>query len=170
MKFTMIVILKTEKDILNNIKKRLPEESKAYPSDTILDTARLLPNIDMSDKQSVARALAELTGSATGVDENGVYLMSTLFKDSLIKQCNEKIRKPINKLNILDNYSIFDLDMTDNFLSYVDMYDRFPDAILLPDLSLVRASGELSDWKNKFKDIIKPYAENSLSLILDCHV
>lgn len=161
--------MKAEKNILDNIKERLPEESKAYPSEAILNTACLLPDVNMSDKQSVARALAELTGSSTGVDENGVYLMSTLFKDGLIKQCDEKIKKPINKLNICDDYSIFDLDMTDNLLGYIDMYDRFPDAVLLPDLSLIRNTGEFNDWKNKLKEILKQYSGNSFSLILDCH-
>lgn len=170
MKFTTIVIMKTEKGILDNIRKRLPEESKVYPSEAILNTASLLPDVNMLDKQSVSKALAELTDSASGVDDNGVYLMSTLFKDSLIEQCNKKIKKPISKLNICDDYSVFDLDMTDDLLNYVDGYDRFPDAILMPDLSLIRATGELSDWKNKFKEILKQYSDNSFSLILDCHV
>lgn len=169
--------MKTEKGILDSIRKRLPEESKAYPSEAILNTASLLPDVNMSDKQSVARALAELTGSASGVDDNGIYLMSTLFKDGLIEQCNEKIKKPISKLKICDDYSIFDLDMTDNLLGYIDMYDRFPDAVLLPDMSLIRADLSLirvekniSTWKNQVKEILKKHANDSFSLILDCHI
>jgi hypothetical protein len=123
----------------------------------------------MTDNNSIAKSLAKQTGLESGVDKKGVYLMTTLFKDNLIAECRKKIDKPLNKLNICDSYDVFDLDLTDNLLSYIDEYDRFPDAVLLPDLSLLRASGELNDWKDKFKEILKPYANNSFFLILDCH-
>lgn len=170
MKFTTIVIIKADQATLDNIRKKLPEKSKTYPTDLIIKAASLIPDTDMSDNHSIAKSLAGQTGYESGVDENGVYLMTTLFKDTLIADCVKKIDKPLKKLNICDYYDAFDLDMTDNLLNYIDTYDRFPDAVLMPDLSLVRATGELEDWKNEFKEILKQYSGSSFSLILNCHV
>ncbi|MFZ2310913.1 MAG: hypothetical protein WAW11_05210 [Patescibacteria group bacterium] len=170
MKFTTIVIIEASSATLDNIRTKLPELTKTRPTDLIIQAASLIPDTNMTDQHSIAKSLAEQTGYKSGVDEQGIYLMTPLFKDTLIADCVKKIDKPLKQINICDSYDVFDLDMTDNLLSYIDNYDRFPDAILLPDLSLVRADGELSDWKDKLKEILKPYANNSFSLILDCHV
>ena len=169
MKFTTIVIIEANSATLDNIRKKLLDKAKTYPTDLIIQAASLIPDTDMIDSHSIAKSLAVQTGYESGVDEKGVYLMTPLFKDNLIAECVKKIDKPLKKINICDFYNVFDLDMTDNLLSYVDKYDRFPDAILLPDLSLVRADGELNDWKDKLKEILKSYDNNSFSLILDCH-
>lgn len=183
MKFTTIVIIKADSSTLDNIRKKLPEESKTYPSNEIIKTASLLPNVDMSNKQDVAKALHELTGTKTGVDENGVYLLDTVFKDALIGQCKKKINKPLEELNFFDYYDIFDLQMTDDVLANVDQYDRFPDSIVTPDLELIKPHKAFMDvdgsnqdyqdligWKKDFKEILKKYSSNSFSLILSCHI
>ncbi len=183
MKFTTIVIIKADPDTLNNIRKKLPEESKTYPSDEIIKAASLLPNVNMSDNQDVAKALHELTGAKTGVDKSGVYLLDTIFKDALIEQCKKKINKSLEELNFLDYYDIFDVQMTDDLLVDVNQYDRFPDSVITPDLELIRApmafmnTGETSPsyqkfliWKEDFKELLKQYSDNSFSLILDCHI
>lgn len=169
MKFTTVVIIEASEPSLDNIRKKLPELSKTYPPDSVIKSASLIAGTNMSDNYSIAKSLAKLTGQKSGVDEKGVYLMSELFKKGIIKKCLEKIDKPLMNLKICDYYEEFDLDMTDNLLSYIDEYDRFPDAILMPDLSLIRAEGELGAWKDAFKKTLKPYSKTSLALILDCH-
>jgi len=183
MKFTTIVIIKSDPTTLDNIRKKLPEESKAYPSEEIIKTASLLPNVDMSDNQALAKALSELSGLKTGVDENGVYLLDTVFKDTLIKQCQKKIDKPLKRLEFFDYYDIFDLQMTNDLIINIDEYDRFPDAVITPDFKLVRAPKafvnidetssnyrEFINWKKDFKEILKKYSGDSFSLILNCHI
>ncbi len=170
MKFTTIVIIQASQKTLSNIKKKLPEKSKTYPTDLIIKSASLIPGTDMNDNYSIAKSLAELSSYESGVDEKGVYLMTTLFKTGLIAECVKKIDKPLKKLNFFDSYHVFDLDMTDNLLNYVDGYDRFPDSIILPDLSRIRSTGDTGNWKDEFKKILKQYSDNSFSLILDCHI
>ena len=183
MKFTTIVIIKADLATLDNIRKKLPEESKVYPSDEIIKTASLLPNVDMSNNQDIAKALQELTGAKSGVDKDGIYLLETVFKDTLIEQCKKKISKPLEQLNLFDYYDIFDLQMTDDLLDSIDKYDRFPDSVVTPDFKLIRAPrvfmniDELSpnyqdfiSWKNDFKEILKKYSGDSFSLILNCHI
>ncbi len=170
MKFTTIVIIRASDKTLAEIRKKLPEKGKAYATDWMIQTASLIPGTDMNDKQSVARALAELGGKEAGVDEKGIYLMTTLFKDNLIADCVKKIDKNVKQLSICDEYDVFDLDMTDNLLSYIPGYDRFPHAIITPDVSLIRSEEEMEDWKNKFMEILKKNENNSFALVLDCHV
>ncbi len=169
MKFTTIVIFEASDKTLAEIRKKLPEKGKAYATDWMIQTASLIPGTDMNDKQAVARSLAELGGKEAGVDERGIYLMTTLFKNNLIADCLKKIDKPLKKLDICDAYDAFDLELTDTFLNYVEGYDRFPDAIIRPDLSVVRAGEDIDTWIIKFKEILKEYSRNSFVLVLDCH-
>ena len=184
MKFTAIAIIKTDPDILNKIRVKLLEKSKAYISEDMIKTASLLPNVDMSNNQAVAKAISELTGDKTYIDEGGIYLMDTVFKNELIKQWGEKIEKPLERLNFFDYFSIFDLMMTDDLIVAVDGYDRFPNTIVTPDLKLIQAPKggfmfidelnpnhkEFIKWTCDFKEILKKYSNNSFSLILDCHI
>lgn len=183
MKFTTIVIIKADPAVLDNIRQKLSEKSKAYPSEDLIKSVSLLPDVNMSDNKDVARALSELTGTETGVDEHGVYILDTVFKDTLIDQCRKKIDKQLKDLKFFDYYDIFDLRMTDDLLDNVDEYDRFPDSIITPDFELIRTSKafmnvdetsadykDFIDWKKNFKEKLKTYSGNSFSLILDCHV
>ena len=183
MKFTTIVVITADQPVLNNVRIKLPKESKAYLSKNIINIAALLPNIDMSNNEAVAVALSGLIGAAIKFDENGFYAFDTIFKDSLIEQSKKKIEKPLEDLKIFDYYDIFDLQMTDDLLTMVDGYNRFPDAIITPDLRLIRAPKafmyidesnsdyqEFLEWKNNFKKILEKYSSNSFSLILSCHI
>ena len=108
-------------------------------------------------------------------------LDETICKDALIQQCQKKINEPLERLNFFDYYNIFDLQITDDLLDMVDGYDRFPDAIITPDLKLIRAPKafmlidessrdyqEFLNWQKDFKKILEEYSNNSFSLILDC--
>ncbi len=183
MHFTTIVIFPADNKTLEKIRQNLEKETKSYPSEIIRQSAVLIPGTDLSSHESVAKALAELTGNETGVDEKGVYLMTSLFKDNLIAQCQKKMEPALKKLNFFDDYSVYDLKMTEDLLINIEAYDRFPDAVLLPDLKLLRphqafmnvdiASANypaFQKWQAEVKTILKKNAKNSFSLILDCHV
>lgn len=183
MHFTTIVIFPADDETLDKIRQNLEEKAKSYPSKTIRQSAALIPGTDLSSQESVARALAELTGQEAGVDEKGIYLMTSLFKDNLIAQCQKKMELTLKKLNFFDDYSVYDLEMTENLLINIKTYDRFPDAILLPDLQLLRAPQAFmgidiasanypafKKWQEEVQIILKKYSKNSFSLVLDCHV
>lgn len=183
MHFTTIVIFPADDETLEKINQNLEKKAKSYPSETIRQSAALIPGTDLSKQDSVARALAELTGNESGVDEKGVYLMTTLFKDNLIAQCQKKMEPILKKLNFFDDYSVYALEMTEDLLINIETYDRFPDTILLPDLKLLRAPQAFmgidiasanypafQKWQEEVKTVLKKYTKNSFSLILDCHI
>ncbi len=183
MKFTTIVIIQSDNKTLDNIRKKVNEKSKKYLSEEMMNSICSLSNIDILDNQAIAEKLSEINQSETGVDDKGIYELSFVFKDALINQCQHKIDKPLKRLNFVDWYDIFDLQMTADLIINVDQYDRFPDSIIKPDFQLVRApkafmysdvtraeNHDLISWKNDFKDILKKYSDNSFSLILSCHV
>lgn len=183
MHFTTIVIFPADDETLDKIRQNLEEKAKSYPSETIRQSATLIPGTDLSNQESVARALTELSGKEAGVDEKGIYLMTSLFKDNLIAQCQKKMEPALKKLNFFDDYSVYDLEMTEDLLINIETYDRFPDAVLLPDLKLLRAPQAFmgidiasanyptfQKWKEELQAILKKYSKNSFSLILDCHI
>lgn len=183
MHFTTIVILKADNKTLDNIRKKLTEESRAYLTEDMKNTICTLFDVNLSDNEAIAKKLSEMHQTKTGVDEKGVYGYSLVFKDALIEQCRKKIEKPLAKLDFFDYYDIFDLRMTDDLLDNIDKYDRFPDSIVTPDLKLVRSPRafmmidenssnyqDFIDWQNNFKETLKQYYSNSFSLVLDCHV
>lgn len=183
MKFTTIAIIKADQATLDRIRIKLSEKSKAYLSELIIKSASLLPDVDVSSKIAVTKALSKLIGSTTFYDDKGFYVFDTVFKVALIDQCKNKLDKPFKKFDFFDSYDVFDVQMTDNLLTLVDGYDRFPDCIITSELELIKSPlafmstnedsanyKELVDWKAKFKNILKEYSNNSFSLILDCHL
>lgn len=183
MKFTTVVIIKSDNKTLDNIKKNINEKSKAYLSEEMKNNISSLFDIDLLDNKAIAEKLSEINETETGVDKEGIYELSFVFKNALIEQSKKKFDKPLGKLNIFDYYDVFDLQMTDYLIVSIDQYDRFPDAIIMPDFKLIRTSkafmniNETSDdyqkfldWKKNFKGVLKKYSDNSFSLILDCHI
>ncbi|MFA5644367.1 MAG: hypothetical protein WC928_02450 [Patescibacteria group bacterium] len=183
MKFTAVVIIKSDNKTLDNIRKNINEKSKAYLSEAMKNNISSLFDIDLLDNKAIAEKLFEINKTETGFDEEGIYEFSFVFKNALIEQCKKKIDKPLGKLNFFDYYDIFDLQMTDNLIINIDQYDRFPDTIIMPDFKLIRAPkafmniNETSndyqkflDWKKDLKKALKKYSNDSFSLILDCHI
>ncbi|MCX6795139.1 MAG: hypothetical protein NT165_00155 [Candidatus Falkowbacteria bacterium] len=183
MKFTTIVIIQSGPEMVKKIRESLSKKSKVYLSSETISMLSILPNVDMSDNQAIAKAFTDTTGEFCEVDEGGIYYFSTAFKSAVVEHYRKKIDKPLMKLNFLDSYDIFDAQMTNDFLNMVDGYDRFPDAIVTTDLKLIRApkafmfvdenSSDYQDflaWQKEFKQIVAKYSQDSFCLILDCHV
>ena len=183
MKFTVVVIIKSDNKTLDNIKKNINEKSKAYLSEEMKNNISSLFDIDLLDNKAIAEKLSEISETETGVDKEGIYELSFVFKNTLIEQCKKKIDKPLEKLKLFDYYDVFDLQMTDDLIVNIDQYDRFPDAIIMPDFKLIRAPKafmninaisddyqKFLDWKKDFKETLKKHSDDSFSLILDCHI
>lgn len=183
MKFTAVVIIKSDNKILDDIKEKIGEKSKIYLSEKMKNNISSLFGVDLLDNKAIAQKLSEINQTETGTDEQGVYELSFAFKDALIAQCRKKIDKPLAKLNFFDDCDIFDLQMTNDLIININQYDRFPAVIVTPDFKLIRASKvfmnineasddyqEFLDWKKDFEETLKKYSDNSFSLVLDCHI
>lgn len=183
MKFTTVVIIKSDNKTLDNIRKNINKKSRAYLSEAMKNNISSLFDIDLLDNKAMAEKLFEINKTETGFDEEGIYELSFVFKNALIEQCKKKIDKPLGRLNFFDYYDIFDLQMTDDLMVNIDQYDRFPDALIMPDFKLIRAPKafmnidaisddyqKFLDWKKDFKEMLKKHSNDSLSLILDCHI
>ncbi|MDP3836840.1 MAG: hypothetical protein Q8Q67_01950 [bacterium] len=182
MKFTAIVIMKSDTAVLDNIRKKINDKGKEYLSAEMKNNFSLLFDMDPHDDKALAEKLAEINQTETGVDEKGIYQLSYVYKEALVEQCQRKIDKPLKQLNFFDDYDIFDLMLTDDLVNAVDGYDRFPHAIVTPELKLIQpptgfmhvdvSSPNYKDyikWTKDFKEMLKQYSTNSFALILGCH-
>ncbi|MFZ4649003.1 MAG: hypothetical protein ACOYMB_05270 [Patescibacteria group bacterium] len=182
MKFTTIVVIQSSPEILKKIRESLPKKSKVYLTDENINLISILPNVDMSDNHSIAKALSDISEETYNIDEKGIYYFDTQFKQAVAEHYRKKIEKPIMKLNFLDSYDIFDVQMTDDFIIMVDEYDRFPDVIMTSDCKLIRSQGpfmlvdetskyyqDFLNWQKEFKEVLQKHSQDSFCLILACH-
>ncbi len=184
MKFTTIALIGIAPDAVTAIRADFSKQSKAYVSDDMITLTSALMGEEFPNpsNQELAFAISEIYGTETGVDENGIYQISSVFKQELMEKGVAKIEKDLEKHNFYDAYEVFDFLLTDDFLKVIDSYDRFPDVIITPDNQFIRASQafmyidaespdykEFIAWKEQVKKILQEHAHTSCSLILDCH-
>lgn len=184
--YTAIAILKTEPSLLRKIKEGLLEkkECKYYPSQKEIESISILFKIRIDDKVKIAKQLKEISGDETGVDEKGIYgLSSELYKKNVIKVLVSKLEKPLARLNQegdkFESWKAFDIMPVSDLLNNLDKMDSSLDAIYTPDCEWIETpeftpyapynKKASIDWENRVKEILQKYTENGLVLLIDCN-
>lgn len=142
------------------------KEYKYYLSEETKKSIAESYKIDISDNKAIADSLEKWDGDKGGIDENGVYGLSTK-----------------NKQGKQDGWFIYSIMTVQDLINNFDKMDRTPHAILTPNCEWKEAPeyffmtnpsspnyDKLLEWEEKSKTIISEYSENSLAILINCHV
>jgi len=145
---------------------RKVKEYKYYLSEETKKSIAESYKIDISDSKAIADSLEKWDGDRGGVDEGGVYGLSTK-----------------NKQGKQDGWFIYGIMTTQYLINNFNKIDRTPHAILTPSCEWMEAPeyffmtnpsspnyNKLVEWEEKSKTILSEYSENSLSVLINCHV
>lgn len=114
--------------------------------------------------KELALHVGEWTGEEGGVDQKGLYSLSTE-----------------NPEGHFDSWYVFDVVPAVDLLEKIDRIDRTPRAVLLPDLQWIDSDlwiyadtdppqqQRLDAWVEKMKNIFQQHAK-SLVVLIDCHI
>lgn len=100
MHYTAVAIFKTDSSTIRKFKDNLSKKHKYYLSDEYIKTIAALEKIDESANTNLIQKLKEYTGEEIGIDEKGIYGISTkIFKDNSISLFAKKLEKPFSRFD-----------------------------------------------------------------------
>lgn len=161
-----LFVKKLEKPFSRFDLNREVKEYKYYLSQKDIKSIADHYKIDISNLDAIAEKLNDWNGDKGGVDQKGVYGLSTKNREAK-----------------WDYWNAFDLTTTKDLLNNLDKIDRFPHVIFTPDCKWIEApeyfmfmdaSSSIYQsylkWENRVREILKQYSENSIALLIDCHI
>jgi hypothetical protein len=122
--------------------------------------------IDANDFNFIAENLNDWCGDKGGVDQNGVYGLSTK-----------------NKNGKHDGWYIFNIIPTEDLINFLPKIERMPQAVLTPSCEWIESpeyffvvDPDMSnyniflEWEKKLKEVLNKYSKDSLAVLINCHL
>lgn len=155
-----------EKPLYNFSINREVKEYKYYLTEEEKKSIAKSYNIDINDYNLLAKKLEDWCGNRGGVDQDGVYGLSTKNKNG--KQ---------------DGWYIFNIIPIKDLIDYLPKIERVPQAVLTPNCEWIEPSeyffvidpnmsnyNIFLEWEKKLKEILNKYSENGLAVLINCHL
>ncbi|MCU0653548.1 MAG: hypothetical protein MUD10_04800, partial [Candidatus Pacebacteria bacterium] len=137
------------------------KEYKYYLSKNDVDDIAKHYQISAADQNAIAAKIGDWNGDKGGVDERGIYALSTQ-----------------NRNGHFDSWGIMDAIPMDDFLSVIDEMQPFPQTVFTPDCQWVDApeyffsvgpedEKAFREWQAKVKEMLGRYKNNSVAVLID---